>query len=108
MDERRKQAYRYLLYRAMVDIRPIGGMPLGFLNPFRWKRTTAQVHRAGVIANWLHNLAFYSAVDFKGFNEEWFWDTLQRFQNRYPDFYLDDYQKVFERELTGKGHLRGS
>ncbi|MCC9606301.1 hypothetical protein LOC68_18560 [Blastopirellula sp. JC732] len=29
MDERRKRAYRYLLYQAMLDIRPVAWLPLG-------------------------------------------------------------------------------
>ena len=32
MEESRKRAYRYLLYRAMLEIRGIAWMPLGVLN----------------------------------------------------------------------------
>lgn len=83
MEHRRKQAYRYLLYRAMLDIRPICWMPLGSFNPFRWKETAGRVRRAGVIADWLHNLALFSALDFERFDEDWFWRELGEYdQNR--------------------------
>lgn len=109
MDEKRKKAYRYLLYHAMLDIRPIAWMPSGLirlLNPFRWRETVSRIRRAGVVADWLHNLALFSVVDFERFDEEWFWRELRNFENRHPDFSLSSYKDVFERELSGAGHIR--
>jgi len=111
MDEQRKQAYRYLLYQAMLDIRPILWMRFGifrFLNPFSRRDASLRAHRAGAIADWLHNLAFFSAIDFERFDEDWFWRDFQNCQDRHPDFHLAHYKDVFERELTGSGHLRGA
>jgi hypothetical protein len=101
MDEVRKRAYRLLLYHAMLDIRPIAWMPLGWirtLNPFKWHTTANDIRRAGEIADWLHNLASYSAHDFKDFNEEWFWRELDHFHQRHPEFKLDRYRKVFDQK----------
>ena len=110
--EQRKMAYRYLLYHAMLDIRPIAWMPFGFiriLNPFNWKNWKAcsqRVRRAGVVADWLHNLALFSALDFERFDEERFWQDYRHFDERHPDFRLYAYKDVFERELSGSGHIQ--
>ena len=106
MERRRKQAYRYLLYHAMLDIRPITWMSLRFLNPFCWRKTAAQIRRAGVIADWLHNLAFFSAIDFDRFDEDLFWDDFRQCENRHPEFQLTIYKDVFERELNNDGHIK--
>jgi hypothetical protein len=109
MDEQRKKAYRYLLYHAMLDIRPIGWMSFGFpriLNPNFWRNVVRRVRRAGVIADLLHNLAFFSATDFRRFDEEWFWKQFQSYEQRHRGLQLSAYKDVFERELSGSGHLR--
>lgn len=104
MEERRKKAYRYLLGHAMLDIRRIAWKPFGFLchlNPISWRTTVAGVRRAGVIADWLHNLALFSALDFEGFDEEWFWRDFRSYEEMHPDFQLSWYKDVFDRELSG-------
>jgi hypothetical protein len=40
------------------------------LNPFCWWGQPRQVRRAEAIADWLHNLPLYAAVDFAGFDEK--------------------------------------
>lgn len=106
MDQRRKMAYRYLLYRATLDIRPLAWRRIGLFNLFDWRWTWMQVRRAGVIADLLHNLAFFSAVEFEHFDEDRFWHDLRHYDERYPDFQLSQYQELFQRELAGEGHLR--
>ncbi len=99
MDERRKQAYRYLLYKAMLDIRQISWLPLKWYSPFSpmfWVRNIPRVRRAGEIADWLHNLAFFSMLDFEGFGEDWFWQDYQRLCERYP---LPEYRRLFDQHL---------
>ncbi|WP_139255230.1 hypothetical protein [Hymenobacter psychrophilus] len=39
---------------------------------------------AQAVANWLHNLAFYSALDFEGFQEDWFWMEYAEFRQEFP------------------------
>lgn len=70
MQEQRKYAYRYLLYRAMLDIRTIQWLGWRswrvWIPPFR-RREVRRIQYAGAVADWLHNLAFFSARDFQGF-----------------------------------------
>lgn len=104
MDEMRKRAYRYLLYRAMLEIRPVASMRLGILrrmNPVLWHRSATQIRRAGVIADWLHNLASHSAHDFEGFREEWFWREYDGLNKAHPEYHLPEFKRVFENALAG-------
>ncbi|MBC8143432.1 MAG: hypothetical protein H7Y38_18545 [Armatimonadetes bacterium] len=105
MDERRKAAYRYLLYRVCLSLR--GSAPFGRtsdeaftrLTQHRDERTT--VHHAWHLAEAFHNLAEFSAHDFAGFKEEWFWgeiDTLKR----YIGDAANQYKNIFDDCLTGK------
>ncbi len=60
MDEHRKNAYRYLLYWAMLDIRGVRWIthrPLRLLNPLTLRRELRRASRAGAEADRLHNLA---------------------------------------------------
>ena len=74
-------AFRLLLYRAFVDIRNMGHSPWG-RNPFECRRYLHS-RLAGSLANLLHNAAYYSAHDFKGFDERRFWRNYDRFEARW-------------------------
>jgi hypothetical protein len=103
MDEHRKNAYRHLLYRAMLDIRGLGNLPVRGArswSPWFWRRAARPVQRAGAIADWLHNLAHFSANDFEGFDEELFWQSLQWYRERFPEFDLGYYREEFDRYLA--------
>jgi hypothetical protein len=98
VDEQRKHAYRYLLYWAMLEIRQLGWLCWGRFrawNPFYWRREGRRIRCAGAIADWLHNLAFFSSVNFQGFNEEWFWRDFERVRTDYPEFGLERYRGLF-------------
>lgn len=99
MDERRKQAYRYLLYWAMLDIRPIMWLPrrwLRLFSPMFWAKDMRRIARAGTIAESMHNLALFSSLDFIRFDEERFWQDFQRLSG-HDDLSL--YRSVFEQRL---------
>ncbi len=103
MDERRKHAYRYLLYWAMLDIRSLEGLGCGWFrawNPFYWRREGRRIQCAGALADWLHNLALYSSVNFQGFNEEWFWRDFESVRARYAEFGLERYRHGFDRRVS--------
>ena len=103
MDEQRKHAYRWLLYWAMLDIRPlrwIGGGWRQRLNPFCWWSSSRQVRVAGAIAEWLHNLAIYSVLDFARFDEEKFWRDYQWMLDNNPGAGLERYRAEFERRAS--------
>src|SRR5580765_1398135 len=100
MDEHRKSAYRYLLYRALLEIRGVEWIthgPLRLVSPFTLRREIKRVTRAGVLADWLHNLAHFSSDDFRGFNEEWFWRDYASLVKRHGD--PRNYRAVFDRRL---------
>jgi hypothetical protein len=94
MDERRKNAYRYLLYQAMLDIRPIAWLRLR--NPLRWPGAFHRIRQAGALADWLHNLALFASLDFVHFDEEWFWKDGRSLEAHYPGLNLARYQRIFE------------
>lgn len=98
MDECRKSAYRALLYRAMLDIRPVAWLRLR--NPLRWGHALRRVRYAGDLADWLHNMAFFSSMDFDQFDEEWFWREARSLKGRYPEFDIERYHQAFEQRLS--------
>ena len=100
MDESRRNAYRYLLYRALLEIRGIEWIrhhPLRWLNPFALRRELKRVSRAGALADWLHNLASFSCSDFRDFDEQWFWRDYELMLKRHGD--PSDLRGVFLRRL---------
>ena len=103
MDEHRKSAYRYLIYRALLDIRPLAWLRLGtfrILNPLHWRSELRLIRRAGAIADWLHNIALFSALDFERFDEAWFWRELENLNKKHPEYGLISYKEIFERKLA--------
>ncbi len=103
MDDKRKNAYRYLLYQAMLDIRPIAWQSSTFLqrwNPLAWRWNDWRTRQAGLIADWLHNLALFSALDFVNFSEDEFWREWKVLSERNPDFRLQSYKERFDHILS--------
>jgi hypothetical protein len=103
VDEQRKRAYRWLLYRAALEIRPLRWLGTSWrerFNPIsRWHNARRAV-AAGALADWLHNLALFSALDFEHFDEDRFWTDHKWFEAHYPWLNLRWYREEFERELT--------
>jgi hypothetical protein len=100
VDERRKYAYRYLLYVAMLDIRGLRDRGRRLWNPFRWWRELRRPRRAGFIADALHNLAIFSAHDFRGFNEDLFWRFFEAICSGFPGCDLADHRETFEQHAS--------
>jgi len=98
MDERRKNAYRYLLYWATLDIRTIAW--LRFRNPLRWPDLIRRVRQAGALADWFHNLALYSSLDFARFDEECFWKAGRSLQVRHTSLDVERYHRIFEDRVA--------
>lgn len=100
MDENKKRAYRFILYWATLYIRTgQNDSFLNVINPIYWLRLKRYLQRTGVIANWLHNLAYYSSFDFEGFDEELFWRDYESFNKRFPKLYLEEFKNVYEQKL---------
>jgi hypothetical protein len=105
MDDGRKYAYRTLLYLAMNDIRssigPLAAPSAHVANPNPAHDAAWWMGRAPAIANWLENLAGFSASEFEGFDEDRFWREQARACERYSD--IEAYRGWFERELKAFG-----
>jgi hypothetical protein len=101
MNKVRKNAYRNLLYRATIDIRALcQSRGAASRNPFEWYRQYHRSRVAGAIADWLHNLAYYAARNFKGFQEEQFWEEYEWMKKRFPNSGIECYQQSFNRFLS--------
>jgi hypothetical protein len=103
MVERQQRAYRYLLYHAMLEIRPLAWRRLTRLLPLNrraFQDTARRIRYAGELADCLHNLALFSALDFNRFEEDWFWRQVQGLADRYPDFEVSRYRRIFEQFLA--------
>jgi len=102
MDEDRKYAYRWLLYQATLETRPLRYLThrkWDLLNPFYWHERLRWIQRVGILADWLHNLAQFSCWDFWAFDEQRFWQEYERLRQRYPDCPLSNYKQIFETRL---------
>jgi hypothetical protein len=83
----------------MLEIRPIAWFRFNWLrnlNPWKWKSLKEQAQHAGLLADWMHNLAMFSALDFEGFDEELFWNELERMRSRFTHLEFRDYRRMFE------------
>jgi len=103
LDEQREKAYRWLLYQATLEIRPrrlTATRWLDRLNPFQWIHLVQQARAAGALADWLHNLAMYSALDFRDFDEDRFWKDYEWFAKQGHEANLKRYREDFERNLV--------
>ena len=101
MNEHQKNAYRYLLYWAMLDIRnQCQSRGRESFSPLEWRRQYQRSRTAGAVADWLHNLASYSANDFERFDEEWFWREHSHLCARFPGGDLEHYRRAYDRRLS--------
>jgi len=100
MDQHRKYACRYLLYWAMLDIRPIRWPPRGMrqICPFFWIQHLRSLRQRGQLAEWLHNMAAFSCRDFADFDEQHFWGEYESLLVSCPGF--NYYRSIFENAVT--------
>lgn len=88
VEEARKNAFRRVLYAAMLDFR--GHSPVGpqtqslWLNPWLVGPTFRRLREIQETADWLHNLALFASLDFEHFDEDWFWKETSSLFRRFP------------------------
>ena len=102
MSDQVKAAYRHLLYVAMLAIRircQSRGRPSR--NPWEWRNQYQHSRVAGATADWLHNLAHFSSLDFVRFDEQRFWHEHADLCHRLPDEGLERYRQIFDEYLAG-------
>ena len=103
MNDQTKAAYRHLLYVAMLATRNYcQSRGRVSRNPFVWRRQYHDSRIAGRLADWLHNLALYSSLDFAGFSEEHFWREHGSICQHYPGTGFERYREIFDEYFTGK------
>src|SRR5688500_3827104 len=101
MNDTKKAAYRHLLYVAMLDIRNLcQPRQRHSSNPLAWRRHYLNGRVAGGLADWLHNLAGFSAHDFANFEETHFWREAEAMAKRHPS--IARYREIFDNHLVGK------
>ena len=108
MDESRKAAYRFLLYWSFLEIRAVQWFAWGprtWLNPFRFAKEIKKARRLGGLADWMHNLAQFSSLGFRGFDEDRFWEDGQCFVRHDPSL-VRNYSDLFEQQLADKTSTR--
>ncbi|WP_431475564.1 hypothetical protein [Massilia eburnea] len=98
MDFAQKYAYRYLIYQGTLAIRPIAFVGSEWWqrwNLVYWRRKRTQIRSAGQVANWLHNAALFSAIDFDGFDEDVFWSELDALKSAFPGNEFERFRDIF-------------
>jgi hypothetical protein len=104
MDERRKQAYAFLLSAALLHMRydlAAFWSGLSIFHPWRLFHESNQVRRASHRAFAFHNLAIILTHDLANFDEERFWNDIEQFKMRFPEDWAD-YRAMFDRKLAGE------
>jgi hypothetical protein len=103
MDDRQKDSYLHLMYRAFVEIRNISISAFVWYNPKTWGRNRLSLRRINRLANVMHNLPFdLKTSNINEFDEESFWKTMARFEE---EFYADDvksYENLFDKLEHGE------
>ncbi len=103
VNDQTKAAYRHLLYVAMLATRNYcQSRGPASRNPFVWRRQYYNSRIAGKLADWLHNLALFSSLDFAGFSEKRFWREHDSILEQYPDAGFERYREIFDEYSTGK------
>jgi hypothetical protein len=103
VNEQTKAAYRHLLYVAMLAIRiDCQSRARECRNPFEWRRQYRRSRVAGATADWLHNLAQFSSLDFARFNEQQFWTEHSHLCRRFSGERLERYHEIFDEYLAGR------
>lgn len=110
MIEKRQEAYRHLLFWAMLWFRVIGGeIRLTFsLNPMKWYtwfRKHYSLQAVEEVANWLHNLAgaaISAPLELDEAFEDWFWKEHVRLCKRFPLAKLEFFREEFDDYLQGR------
>lgn len=103
MNDLTKTAYRHLLYVALLAIRnDCQSRGRESRNPFEWRRQYRRSRVAGAVADWLHNLAQLSSLDFTHFDEPRFWEEHSALCRRFPGEKLERYREIFDEHLAGR------
>ena len=101
MDAERQEAYRHLLYTVFLHWRAGRSETVGW-NPFSWRRAAARLRVNQAIADYFHNLALFAVRNFDQFNEQMFWNDIERLGQRYDSELTERYRQIFNDYISGQ------
>ena len=101
-----KEAYRQLLYDALVNMRAGNRRPV-LWNPLSWWRLARQAASVRDHADAFHNLALFSWLDFQGFDPDRFWQDIAGFAQKHGHEWMRTYQRAFKEHLADASIKRG-
>jgi hypothetical protein len=81
MEDKRKNAYKTLIYQAFLDI-----------------KNSNDLKKAFHIAHSFHNLSEFLIKDFDGMDEDNFWSRIKYLEDNYS---LNHYRSLFEETIIG-------
>ena len=93
----RRMAYRHLLYQALLWLR--SGSPPVWWNPVTWWRAAVDLRQSRSLAGCFHNLAFFVAHDFVGFEEQRFWRDVEALCPDFAPEFVKFWRDTFARHL---------
>jgi hypothetical protein len=93
----RQTAYRHLLYQAMLRLR--SGSAPDWWNPVTWWRAGVALRQARSLADCFHNLAFFVAHDFVGFDEQRFWSDVDGLRRDFTPEFVKFWRDAFANHL---------
>lgn len=101
MDTERKEAYRHLLYTALLQLRA-GDRDVIWWNLPSWRRAALELRQSKAIADCFHNLAFFSVHDFERFDETRFWQDIENLGKAYGVELIERYRRIFDEYVAGR------
>lgn len=106
MDDKKKDGYLHLMYRAFVEIRLYSAMyyqiKSSWWNPFRWVKFYKHLRQINRLADALHNLPLYLKSDNTIFDEDSFWRYLEAYEKQYVTYEKDSYKSIFNKVNEGE------
>jgi hypothetical protein len=101
MDDLTKRAYRAVLSAGLLHLKWDLACWIGGADTKNTEYQSLNAECASFRAAAFHNLAIYAVSDFVDFSEEYFWDEIARFNEKFPDA-VCPYRQIFERALRGE------
>ena len=106
MDENRKRAYMFLIYKVFIDLRMFTGGRLPWWNPLLWKRYSRALWYVHSLAYAFHNVALYASRGMVGFDEDKFWEGIDEYNREIPEMAgWTNYRKIFEERLAAEHQI---
>ena len=106
MDDKKKDAYLHLMYRAFVEIRFYSATycqkKSSRWNPFRWIKLYRHFKKINGLADAFHNLPLLLKSDNTVFDEDLFWHYIETYEKQYVTYEKESYKSIFNKVVKGK------